>query len=463
MSDELATRVYTLETRISNEDATYFKKHSPVFAKSCRRIWQDLKHGVNTDSKYVTKLCQDNNMMKRTVNSALQFMKGRMNALKELQKVQIADKQTEIDTLTEKIAKIKEEINSLKEQVVKHPNDKDLLLKYNNKKAKLYSWQVRKNRFENDIRDYENTDTNNFSLCFGTKSFFRKQYHLKDNNYKTHEKWLNDFRKLRDRQVYYIGSSEETCGNQMCQLEHVPETDRFILKTRKEYRYCKPDAKKNDKDNYIWLDIDFKYKRELLIFALQNELPLSYTITNKKGKWYIDVAITMEHEIETDTANGCVGLDFNNGFISLSETDKYGNLIKTENILLFSHGTGNRAGSEMSEKVSKIVRYTKSVNKALCIEDLKFSKKKSTCIKKGKRRYNEMLHLLDYSRYKQFCTDYCATYGVMLKLVSPAYTSRIGKQKYAGKKKLSVHNAAAYVIARRGQGFKDEYKKKKAA
>ena len=48
MSDELATRVYTLETRISNEDATYFKKHSPVFAKSCRRIWQDLKHGVDT-------------------------------------------------------------------------------------------------------------------------------------------------------------------------------------------------------------------------------------------------------------------------------------------------------------------------------------------------------------------------------------------------------------------------------
>ena len=255
----------------------------------------------------------------------------------------------------------------------------------------------------------------------------------------------------------------EFCGNQMCQLEYVDKTDRFILKIRKEYRYCRPDAKKNDRDNYVCLDIDFKYKKELLIFALQNELPLSYTVTNKNGKWYIDVAISMEHEVETDTSDGCVGLDFNNGFISLSETDKYGNLIKSENIPLFCHGTGNRAESEMSEVVSKIVRYTKSVNKALCIENLKFSKKKSTCVRKGKRKYNEMLHLLDYSRYKQFCKDYCATYGVMLKLVNPAYTSKIGKQKYAGKKKLTVHNAAAYVVARRGQGFKDEYIRKRVA
>jgi len=44
-------------------------------------------------------------------------------------------------------------------------------------------------------------------------------------------------------------------------------------------------------------------------------------------------------------------------------------------------------------------------------------------------------------------------------MVSPSYTSKIGKQKYAGNRKLTVHNAAAYVIARRGQGLKDKYVK----
>ena len=78
-------------------------------------------------------------------------------------------------------------------------------------------------------------------------------------------------------------------------------------------------------------------------------------------------------------------------------------------------------------------------------------------MKKGKRTYNKMLHLLDYGRYKQLCIDYSATYGVKLILVNPAYTSKIGKQKYMKPLKLSVHKAAAYVIARRGQGYTDEY------
>ena len=447
MSD-FVDRVYCLETRIPNSEAEYFSKFTPEFAALCRRIWQDLKHNVTTDSKYVTALCHKYGFMKRTVNSALRQMKGQRIA--------------KIDALDEKIAKIKEEINDLKSKVAKHPNDKRLLARYKNKKKKLYSWQQRKLRFQNSIRDYEADENRKYSLCFGSKSFFSKRYNLEANDYKTHEKWLNDFCKLRDRQLYSVGSSEETAGNQMCQLEYILNIDRFMLKIRKEYKYCRPDAKQNDRDNYIWLDVDFKYKRELLIKALEEGLPLSYTITRKGRKWYIDVSIKQTCEVTTDTTNGCVGLDYNNGFIALTETDKYGNIIKVENIPLWHHGTGNKAKSELSEKISKIVRYTASVDKALCIENLKFSKTKSQQIRKGKRFYNRMLHLLDYGRYKRLCQDYCATYGVMLKMVNPAYTSKIGKQKYSKARKLTVHNSAAYVIARRGQGFQDKYVKKAA-
>lgn len=328
-------------------------------------------------------------------------MKGRANAISELNKVQIQEKNAKIQNLEERMAKIKDEINCLKEQVTKHPNDKALLMKYNNKKKKLYSWQQRKLRFQNSIRDYQSDENRKYSLCFGSKSFFSKQYNLEANSYKTHEKWRNDFRKLRDRQLYFIGSSEETAGNQMCQLQYIPETERFMLKIRKEYKYCKRDVKRNDRDNYVWLDIDFKYKKDMLIKALEDGLSLSYTITRKNAKWYIDVTIKQLCEIHTNTWNGCIGLDYNNGFIALAETDKYGNIVNVENIFLWNHGTGNKAKSELSEKISKIVRYTASVGKALCIENLKFSKTKSQQIRKGKRSYNKMLHLLDYGRYKQ--------------------------------------------------------------
>ena len=448
-------RVYTIETRVLRSNMGYFKEFSPLYAGLCRRIWQDLKHNINCNSKYVTGLCHKYGFMKRTVNSALRQMKGRMLALKALQKVQIKDKENKVVTFENKIEQIKAQINRLKVEVEKHPNDKQLVMWYNNKKKKLYSWQVKKDKLINQINNYYN-GINTLDICFGSKAFFKKQYNLEFNGYKTHEKWYNEFCKQRDKQVYYIGTSEETCGNQMCQLTYLRNKDRFTLKVRKEYQFCQSN-KRNDKDNYVYLDINFKHRKDFLLFALENHVPLSYTFNCKNGKWYISVSFVLAHKVVTDNSNGCVGLDFNNGFIALTETDKYGNIVNIGNIYFKNRGTSNKAKSEMSEIVSKLVRYTKNRGKALCIEDLNFSKKKSTCIRKGKKRYNEMLHTLDYSRYKKFCSDYSITYGVMLILVNPAYTSKIGKQKYAYRKKLTVHNAAAYVIARRGQGYNDEY------
>ena len=37
--------------------------------------------------------------------------------------------------------------------------------------------------------------------------------------------------------------------------------------------------------------------------------------------------------------------------------------------------------------------------------------------------------------------------------VNPAYTSMIGKLKYADTKGIIIHKAASYVIARRGMGY----------
>ena len=71
------------------------------------------------------------------------------------------------------------------------------------------------------------------------------------------------------------------------------------------------------------------------------------------------------------------------------------------------------------------------------------------------RKYNKMLHLFDYSRYRETLANCCHRHRVLLQTISPKDTSRIGKQKYCYQKKLNTHQAASYVIARRGQGFMD--------
>ena len=154
------------------------------------------------------------------------------------------------------------------------------------------------------------------------------------------------------------------------------------------------------------------------------------------------------------------GLDYNDGFIELAETNETGNLVGLQHFGLKYHGTGKKAENEIREIVSEIVHYAISVGKDVVIEDLDFRKTKSETeaakSDKGKN-YNKMIHAFDYSRYKKSFEDCCFRRDVNLIKVNPAYTSKIAAQKYCKRKKLVIHQGASYVIARRGQGYVDKY------
>ena len=155
---------------------------------------------------------------------------------------------------------------------------------------------------------------------------------------------------------------------------------------------------------------------------------------------------------------GTIGIDYNDGFMQIAETNETGNLVRLKRIPLDYHGTGNRAKSEMQENVAKVVKQAIQVGKTIVIEDLDFQKTKSKT-QKGKtergKQYNRMLHKFDYSRYKETLENCCYRNSVELIKVNPAYTSRIAKAKYCESRKLNVHAGAAFVIARRGMGLKD--------
>lgn len=155
---------------------------------------------------------------------------------------------------------------------------------------------------------------------------------------------------------------------------------------------------------------------------------------------------------------GTIGIDYNDGFMQIAETNETGNLVRLERIPLVYHGTGNRAKSEIEEKIAKIVRRALIVGKTIVIEDLDFRKTKSKTqtgkTERGKQ-YNRMLHKFDYSRYKKTLENCCYRNNVELIKVNPAYTSRFAKAKYCESRKMNVHAGAAFVIARRGMGFRD--------
>lgn len=166
----------------------------------------------------------------------------------------------------------------------------------------------------------------------------------------------------------------------------------------------------------------------------------------------------------TRSSYGTLGLDFNDGFIELSETNQHGNLIGQRHYDILSHGkhgkTGNKVTNELRQIVSDIVKLAKAKGKDITIENLDFMKKKSEVQKGQSPKYNKMLHGLEYAKYTNFMKDACAKANIGLRIINPAWTSYVGEAKYGEPMKLNRHQAASFVIARRGQGFKDYAGKK---
>ena len=205
---------------------------------------------------------------------------------------------------------------------------------------------------------------------------------------------------------------------------------------------------------------------KLAKLILNQDHGVSYRIIFRGNKCYLQAMIVLEQETKdckTRKSFGTIGLDYNDGFIEMAETNETGNLIKLKHIDLKYHGTGNKAESEIREKISDIVNYAISVGKDIVIEDLDFKQTKAETEKAKSdkdKKYNKMIHTFDYSRYKKSFEDCCFRQKVNLIKVNPAYTSKIAEQKYCEKKKLVIHQGASFVIARKGQGFVDKYIKK---
>ena len=476
----MASREITIETRLqlNNPVTDYINDYVTEYSKYKRIIWQEMTdkdHDKRFSAlkDYKKYLRNNYGLLGRTVNSLIFEVQGAMNAYMELKKTELDALLIKIKKKEDKITKLTEERDLLRIAVSKNIAMETNLPKLHSKKQSLYYQKNKLNKMKQQANNLQyQIDNKIYDMCFGGKKQFSKQYRLSENKYKSHEGWYNDFVKSRDKNILYIGSSNETYGNQMFQMTYNKDTDDFKITVRKEDAYCK------DKDDkYVVLDhINFKYRKNELkqiIRAYDNKedvkVPLTYRFHRKGNKWYLQIIFSAEYDADYDsrTTNkyGTIGLDYNDGFIEMSETNESGNLVKLQKYNLKYHGTGNKAKTEIQQVVSEIVKYAEQHCKDIVIENLNFKRTKALQEKSTKQKaknYNRMLHKLDYSRYKETLKNACFNHRVTLRIVNPKNTSKIGKQKYAIPRKMTVHQGAALVIARIGQGYTDKIVKKSA-
>jgi hypothetical protein len=87
---------------------------------------------------------------------------------------------------------------------------------------------------------------------------------------------------------------------------------------------------------------------------------------------------------------------------------------------------------------------------------LDFSEKKKTLKDAKDARYARMLSSFAYSAFGAALSSACLRLGVALRRVNSAYTSIIGRVKFARRYGLSVHEAASVTIARRAMGYSEK-------
>ena len=437
---------YTTETRLyikNNKDIVdYFDEVKAQYNHIFRKVYHIIRNNPKLKINLLnTKLQNKYGINKRTASSIIKTVQGRINSIRELKKTEIKQKQYKLEKISEKLEKLVPILLDLKLKA-KENNIKDLK-KYRNFKTKVAFMKIRKDKLVNKIKSLNyQLETDRFKITFGTKKLFRKN--------------LEEFRNKRDNQIVFIGSRDETGCNQTFQLKYVTKINQFIIKMRKDFKY----KDKKGEERYVYGKCFFnshsKFLREIL---KSKNSPLTYRIIKKSNKYYLQCIFEIDNKntVLTGRNYGVIGIDFNKGFLAISQTNKYGHLVKTDK-MTYRFGSGNKTKNDLLLIINKLTELAINTGKDLVIEDLNFSKAKSRAIKgkfeKGKK-YNEMLHSLAYRMFSNRTEQICNRKNVGLIKVSPAWTSWIAKNKFCNKMKLNIHAGASFVIARRGMNIKD--------
>ena len=465
----LVSKSFTIETRLNQKDNAeiieYAKKHSVLYGKMIRFAWHRIKNGGQfpmKESKFNTLLQKTFGVNKRIANSVIHEAKGIYRALYQLKWNEFFQLKTKISKKYKKYEKIQQKVYVLKEKAKSNSLLAGQLSYYRKLKTDLFHAKQKLNRMNRSLKNrLAVLNSRKLEICFGSKKLFLAQYHLAENHMTSHKVWYEAFCKRRDNRALYIGSKDERRGNLLIQL--IP-----MVNIGKGNSYKIQIRKNTKKREYVRGICNFKHMGGLLAkLIIDKTHGITYRIKFRGKKCYLQAMIKIDRNFNdcvTRSTYGTIGLDYNDGFIEMAETNETGNLVKLKHIDLKYHGTGKKAESEIRQVVSDIVNYAISVGKDIIIEDLDFKETKAETEKAKSDRvkaYNKMIHLFDYSRYKSTFENCCYLRKVNLIKVNPAYTSKIAGQKYCKQRKLVIHQGASFVIARKGQGYVDKYIKSK--
>ena len=302
-------------------------------------------------------------------------------------------------------------------------------------------------------------------LCFGSKRLWRKQHDLESNGYSSREEWLKDWRSARSGEFFVLGSRDEPGGCQLC-VATIADDGTLSLRLRM------PDCLAEQHGKHLVIEgVRFTQGHEQVLAALQSNAEyaqhrrehgekaarstslsqaISYRFKRDGKGWRVFATTELpDVEVTTDRRLGVIGIDLNADHLAVTETDASGNYLNAWRTPQVTYGKNtHQAEALIGNAVATVVQYAKDAGKPIVIEKLDFGGKKAV-LEGESRKYSRMLSSFSYGKIKAYFLSRGYREGVEVNQVNQAYSSVIGRVKFMERYGLSVHQAAALVLARR--------------
>ena len=302
------------------------------------------------------------------------------------------------------------------------------------------------------------------TVIFGGKKNFYKR--LKGNI--THQEW----KELRSNTLYSRGDKSKK-GNLNTRIVFDDQDEQFYLEVANPLLV---EAGKNSPRLCLKLRIPDKYLAEIVDVVMPTTRGInskgkpieeyqaySIEIKRRKGKYYVHMTYDL-HTPGTElkwneeiTSDRVAGIDVNIDRVAVSIVTKQGNRLESKTFYCheMEYVKRNRRSNIAGELAKEIIDYLVSWNVgAMVLEDITLKQDHDT-----NHRFNRFVHSFAKNKLQKALLSRGLKFGFTIKKVNPAYTSVIGRFKYATLYGLSVHEAASFVIGRRGLEFEEKVPK----
>ena len=331
--------VATYQTRISDyanmdrlEGAAALSAYAELYGQVQRKLFAAVAAGrsaVLLKREYI----KEHGIPARMFNAVRVSLEGKVSSVRAAQRLRQDSFRRRIDRAERQVGKAEEQ--GRWQQV-------------HQKRRRLGNLKFRLTGLEADIA------AGRVRLCFGSKRLWRKQHHLEQNGYHSHEEWLQDWQDARSNEFFVLGSRDETAGCQLC-VATVADDGTLTLRLRM------PDCLAEQHGKYLTIQgVWFAYGHEQVLAALQSNAEyvayrrvhgdkaargtglgqaISYRFKRDGKGWRVFVSTqVMDVPVVTDQRRGAIGVDLNADHLAVADTDASGNCLKAWRVPLVTYG-----------------------------------------------------------------------------------------------------------------------------